>query len=222
MAGRRSSSKTGAGLTDGSSSGNLSAPSTPQGNGILSPLQGTRITTPLRRSGKGSFSSSTPARRGVGTASKNDGSHNSSGVAFNPRLIFSQILALQCFHYLILGFIIQCNHVFFSTTITIDRIFTDKYLNTGSKSGWVDNSAILLSYVAGSVLLAMIVEKSKKCLDFSVTLFLINLTVCGIYAGVPSKMDWWIVHILGTIIMVVLGEYLCSRRELSDIPLLEI
>jgi hypothetical protein len=29
-------------------------------------------------------------------------------------------------------------------------------------------------------------------------------------------------HIFGTIIMIVLGEFLCSRRELMDIPLLVI
>ena len=36
------------------------------------------------------------------------------------------------------------------------------------------------------------------------------------------KLDWWIVHILGTIVMILVGEYLCSLKELSDIPLLEL
>lgn len=73
-----------------------------------------------------------------------------------------------------------------------------------------------------SVLLAIIVEKSKKCLDFSVTLFLIHLVSCIWYAGMPTKLDWWIVHVLGTIVMILVGEYLCSLKELSDIPLLEL
>jgi hypothetical protein len=72
-----------------------------------------------------------------------------------------------------------------------------------------------------SLLLALIVEKSKKCLDFSVTLFVIHLLLCTIYSGgFPSTWDWWIVNFTGMIIMVLLGEYLCSRKELSDIPLL--
>ena len=73
-----------------------------------------------------------------------------------------------------------------------------------------------------AVLLAIIVEKSKKCLDFSVTLLLIHLGSCIWYAGVPTKLDWWIVHVLGTIVMILFGEYLCSLKELSDIPLLEL
>jgi len=73
-----------------------------------------------------------------------------------------------------------------------------------------------------SLLLAIIVEKSKKCLDFSVTLFLIHIVLSSIYGGFPSTWDWWIIHILGMIMMVLFGEYACSKRELSDIPLLVI
>mmetsp|Transcript_30654 Transcript_30654/g.48040 ORF Transcript_30654/g.48040 Transcript_30654/m.48040 type:complete len:123 (-) Transcript_30654:107-475(-) len=73
-----------------------------------------------------------------------------------------------------------------------------------------------------AVLLAIIVEKSKKCLDFSVTLFIIHIVTCSIYGGFPSTWDWWIIHTMGMIAMVVLGEYLCSKKELSDIPLLQL
>eukprot|EP00543_Licmophora_paradoxa_P000260 CAMPEP_0202455942 /NCGR_PEP_ID=MMETSP1360-20130828/13337_1 /ASSEMBLY_ACC=CAM_ASM_000848 /TAXON_ID=515479 /ORGANISM="Licmophora paradoxa, Strain CCMP2313" /LENGTH=181 /DNA_ID=CAMNT_0049075637 /DNA_START=61 /DNA_END=606 /DNA_ORIENTATION=+ len=140
---------------------------------------------------------------------------------FNPRLIFSQIVAIQCFHYLMLGVVFQINHAMFGTSITIDRIFTDKYLNVWTWQGWIDNSAIIFSYLFGALLLAIVVEKSKKCLDFSVTLFMIHLISCVWYAGVPKNFDWYMVHIGGTIVMTLLGEYLCSLKELSDIPLLE-
>jgi len=72
-----------------------------------------------------------------------------------------------------------------------------------------------------SVLLAIIVEKSKKCLDFCVTLFLIHLLVCTLYNGIPATWDWWIIHIFSTIAMILLGEYVCSQRELDEIPLLQ-
>jgi len=91
-----------------------------------------------------------------------------------------------------------------------------------SSEGWIDNAAVLVSSLTGAALLALIVEKSKKCLDFSVTLFLIHIIACTFYDGVPKTWDWWIVHILGMIIMIILGEYLCSLKELSDIPLLPL
>jgi protein SYS1 len=99
---------------------------------------------------------------------------------------------------------------------------TDSFIRLWHKSGWPDVIAVVLASLAGSVLLAIIVEKSKKCLDFGVTLFLIHLFACALYDGIPTVMDWWIVHVFGMIVMVLLGEYLCSRKELDDIPLLTI
>jgi protein SYS1 len=70
--------------------------------------------------------------------------------------------------------------------------------------------------------MAIIVEKSKKCLDFSVTLFVIHLNACVVYNGMPRTWDWWIIHVMGTIFMILFGEYLCSKKELDDIPLLTL
>lgn len=148
--------------------------------------------------------------------------YNASSKAFNPRLIFSQIVAMQCFHYFFLVFLFQVNHLLYGTSITLDRVFSDKHVGIWTMRGWVDSFAVLLAEAMGSVLLAIIVEKSKKCLDFSVTIFLIHFLLCTMYDGLPATWDWWIVHVFGTIMMVLLGEYLCSRRELDEIPLLQI
>ena len=65
-------------------------------------------------------------------------------------------------------------------------------------------------------------EKSRKCLDFTATLFILHLMLCCGWQGVPATWDWWITHVVALVVMVVLGEYLCSRRELQDIPLVAI
>lgn len=144
---------------------------------------------------------------------------------FNPQLIISQILCLQCYYYIALGLIFQCNYILFGLGgITLDRLFTDTYLNIWSAAGWVDNGAVLSASVIGSILLTIVVEKSKKCLDFSITSFVLHLLVCTLYSGgnIPGTWDWWIIHFIGMIIMVLFGEYLCSKKELSDIPLLAL
>jgi hypothetical protein len=160
----------------------------------------------------------------TGAESNSISGTNKSGLAqgptFSPRLIFSQIVALQSLHYLCLSIIIQINHSIFGTTVTVDRIFTAHYLNLWKTSGWIDNAAVICSHVIGAYLLMLIVEKSRKCLDFATTLFFIHFLFCCCYNGFPASWDWWIVHLLGTLIMTVLGEYLCSRRELEEIPLL--
>lgn len=141
---------------------------------------------------------------------------------FNPRLIFSQIVALQCFHYLFLGLLFQINWVLYGQSVKIERMFTDDYLKIWH-NGWQDAIAVFLSYaVVGAFLMAVIVEKSKKCLDFSFTLFVVHLLIVCAYDGFPSTWDWWIVHICSMVTMVLFGEYLCARREMEDIPLLQL
>ena len=51
---------------------------------------------------------------------------------------------------------------------------------------------------------------------------MIHFALCTCYDGLPATWDWYIIHILGTILCCLFGEYLCSRRELDDIPLLQL
>lgn len=38
----------------------------------------------------------------------------------------------------------------------------------------------------------------------------------------PKALDWWIVHLVAMAITILLGEYLCSRRELKEIPMIDL
>jgi hypothetical protein len=35
----------------------------------------------------------------------------------------------------------------------------------------------------------------------------------------PLEWEWWIVNVIASVIMASLGEYICSKSELEDIPL---
>lgn len=93
---------------------------------------------------------------------------------FNPKLILSQIISLQSFHYLVLGILFQINHVLFGTSITVDRIFTARYLDVWSAVGWVDNAAVLMSCLIGWVIDWLIDWFSSQiimqCGDFNIIL----------------------------------------------------
>lgn len=67
--------------------------------------------------------------------------------------------------------------------------------------------------------LVFVVERAKKCLDFSATLCIIHIFICIIYGGWPSSLTWWVVNISGLAVMALLGEYLCIKRELREIPI---
>lgn len=38
----------------------------------------------------------------------------------------------------------------------------------------------------------------------------------------PKSWNWWLIQIVATAITVLLGEYLCSRRELEEIPMIDL
>lgn len=67
--------------------------------------------------------------------------------------------------------------------------------------------------------LCLVVERAKKCLDFAATTHLLHLWCCYQYAGIPSSWEWWAINLMSLVLMALLSEFLCMRRELQDIPL---
>lgn len=65
----------------------------------------------------------------------------------------------------------------------------------------------------------MVVERAKKCLDFTATLYLLHLLFCCAFRGWPRSFEWWLLNFAGMVLMAVLGEWLCLRKEMRDIPL---
>lgn len=63
-----------------------------------------------------------------------------------------------------------------------------------------------MSYERSALLLPMIVERAKRCLDFTSTLYIIHLGICSFYDGIPQNWEWWILQIAALALMVVLGE----------------
>ncbi len=67
--------------------------------------------------------------------------------------------------------------------------------------------------------LTLLVERAKKCLDFAFTSHFIHLVACTAFEAFPGNWEWWILQLASLIIMAVVGEYLCMRRELREIKL---
>lgn len=79
--------------------------------------------------------------------------------------------------------------------------------------------ASLGTAVVTAISIALIVERAKKCLDFSFTVHFIHVVACISYAGFPRRWEWWGVTGGSFIITALLSEAICARRELRDIPL---
>ena len=72
------------------------------------------------------------------------------------------------------------------------------------------------NYVARSgCFLCVVVERAKKCLDFTATTHLIHLCCTVMYDGFPGSWEWWVVNCVSVVVMALLGEFLCMRREMQ-------
>ncbi|CAL9193411.1 unnamed protein product [Musa hybrid cultivar] len=140
-------------------------------------------------------------------------------IVWDPWLIVSQIVCFQCLYYLTLGSFMAILVGTRVSHMSLMYFFDFSTLTASTVTGWCAIVSFLLSSLAGAIYLLYLVERAKKCLDFSATLYIIHLFICIIYGGWPSSITWWVVNVTGLALMSLLGEWLCIRRELQEIPI---
>ncbi|XP_042444030.1 protein SYS1 homolog isoform X1 [Zingiber officinale] len=138
---------------------------------------------------------------------------------WDPWRIVAQIVCLQCLYYLTLGFFMVLLVGTRVSRMSLMYLFDFSTLVASSVTGWCAIVSFVLSSLAGAVYLLYLIERVKKCLDFSATLYIIHLFICIVYGGWPSSITWWVVNILGLALMFFLGGWLCMRRESREIPI---
>ncbi|KAK9066255.1 hypothetical protein SSX86_013576 [Deinandra increscens subsp. villosa] len=140
-------------------------------------------------------------------------------VVWDPWLIVAQIVCIQCLYYLTLGVFMA---TFVGTRVSrmsLVYFFDYATVTISTVTGWCVIASFLLSSMAGAGFLLYLIERAKKCLDFSATLYIIHLCICILYGGWPSSITWWIVNGTGLAVMALLGEYFCMKRDLREIPI---
>ncbi|KAK2984877.1 hypothetical protein RJ640_008642 [Escallonia rubra] len=140
-------------------------------------------------------------------------------VVWDPWLIVAQIVCLQCLYYLTLGLFLAILVGTRVSRMSLVYLFDYATVSASTVTGWCVIASVLVSSVAGAGYLLYLVERAKKCLDFSATLYIIHLFICIVYGGWPSSITWWVVNGSGLAMMALLGEYLCIQRELREIPI---
>lgn len=74
------------------------------------------------------------------------------GRRFHPNLITAQIVSFQCFQYLAQTILFQINALLYeNSTVSVDRLFTDKYVHLFKAQGWADCAAIFFAGLIGCV-----------------------------------------------------------------------
>eukprot|EP01065_Artemidia_motanka_P038796 TRINITY_DN47648_c0_g1_i1.p1 TRINITY_DN47648_c0_g1~~TRINITY_DN47648_c0_g1_i1.p1 ORF type:complete len:244 (+),score=14.64 TRINITY_DN47648_c0_g1_i1:67-798(+) len=139
-------------------------------------------------------------------------------IVFDPCFILSQIAVMQALFYLSLGAFLFVASAAFSRELALDQFFNAHALTLHTLHGAVTMLCHFLTVVPGAVALLLVVERSKRCLDFTITMHLVHLLLCCFWAF-PGTFEWWALTAINVTTMTLIGEYLCVRRELREIPL---
>jgi len=138
---------------------------------------------------------------------------------WDPWLILAQIVCIQSLYYVSLGVFLWA---FVGTQVpafTLKYFFDYSIVTASSVVGWSTIAALLANALCGAGYVFVLVERAKKCLDFTVTLYIIHLILCTLYNGFPISFLWWFIYLLCVVVTALLGEWLCMRREMKDIPM---
>ncbi|GJQ14702.1 hypothetical protein GpartN1_g7003.t1 [Galdieria partita] len=100
------------------------------------------------------------------------------------------------------------------------QLFSYEVWRTTTVQGFLVPCAFFLNSVWMAIWLRIIVKRSKKCLDFVITMYLLHFVFCTGFYSFPYSWSWWLFVLIGVSISTLLGEWLCMKRELQDIMLI--
>lgn len=138
---------------------------------------------------------------------------------WDPLLIIAQIVSIQCLFYLGLGLWQTILFGPYIGSLNVTHLFGWRHMSFKTFLGWMTIAANIINAPLGAVYLLWIVERAKKCLDFASTCYFFHFVFCCAYTGFPASLEWWLTNLAGLAIMSLMGEWLCVRREMSDIPI---
>lgn len=140
---------------------------------------------------------------------------------WDPPLIISQIITMQAVFYVGLGIWVASLDLFTGHHRSLDSLFKYQELQVKEVHGRTVMAAFILNALTSSLGLWKVVQRTKQCLDFTVTAHVIHLCASWWYNGhLPSQPSVWLLNLVTITLMCVLGEYLCMRTEMQHIPVL--
>ena len=137
---------------------------------------------------------------------------------WDPLLICSQMLVLQCCFYAQFGLFLVLFHYLLDTRLSLSLLLDGDLIQLGRSDGWTPVMAELCTAVVASYPVLLVVGRAKRCLDFCATLYLFHYLTCVAYSGIPSSWQYYLVLAVSVAVSVLLSEWLCMHEELKWIP----
>ncbi|KAJ1854128.1 hypothetical protein GGH12_001478 [Coemansia sp. RSA 1822] len=137
---------------------------------------------------------------------------------YDPVLIVAQIVTLQCFGYSTFSILLICASILTSVELTPRLLFSSQSIQP-TVEGAIVSASIICMGIMNIVPLVYMVERSRLCIDFSATFFLVHVIVVWWTQHQVPELVWWGVMAVAMGVMAVGGRAVCSRRELLPIAI---
>ncbi|KAJ2502061.1 hypothetical protein GGH96_001462 [Coemansia sp. RSA 1972] len=137
---------------------------------------------------------------------------------YDPVLIVAQIVTLQCFGYSTFSVLMVFASILTNVELTPRLLFSSSSVQPTVEGAIVGVSLICMG-IMNIVPLVYMVERSRLCIDFSATFFVVHVIVVWWTQHQVPELLWWAVMAVAMGVMAVGGRAVCSRRELLPIAI---
>ncbi|KAJ2347508.1 hypothetical protein IWW50_004210, partial [Coemansia erecta] len=137
---------------------------------------------------------------------------------WDPVLIVAQIVTLQCFGYGAFSVLMVGASILTDMQLTPRLLFSSQTVQN-TVEGYVVTSALLAMGAANIVPLVYMVERSRLCVDFSLTFFAVHVVLVWWSQGEAPHVLWWAAVAASAGVMAVGGRAACMRREMLPIAI---
>lgn len=138
---------------------------------------------------------------------------------FDPSGIVFQIISIQFIYYATLSFSILLLDFLSSHRPHTGQLFNPSAFDLSLDYAFITILANFLNILFAVLTLAYIVEKANRCLDFTLTIFILHVLInWGVYKF-PNHLHWWVAHAVIITLTVLASEYACMKMETAEIKL---
>ena len=138
---------------------------------------------------------------------------------FDPKTIVLQIIALQLVYYFTLSLSVIVVDALTGHQRHMGQLFSNTVFDMKMDYSFVTLIAHLINILPTVVAEAYIVEKANKCLDFTLTIFIIHLCCTSFTYKFPQTFAWWFYHSVLVTITVLAAEAFCLKLETAEIKI---
>ncbi|EFX03397.1 integral membrane protein [Grosmannia clavigera kw1407] len=136
-----------------------------------------------------------------------------------PLRILTQMAILQALFYTVAVLLMLFTALVSGRSFSFDLVLGWESVRGDTTQGWLVAFVWLLTGgLFSSIVIVLVVQRSKLVLDFALSLHFIHLLAVVLYTGsLPHNVAWWITMAISSTIAIAVGTWGCRYRELQPI-----